>query len=198
MKNKILNVILIILILATIIVSIIITKKYYDNYKNEENLNIIVEDFKNEIANNKNDKSEKENKKVDIKYKGFNVLGIIEIPKINMNYPILSETTDETMEISITKFWGNNVNEVGNFTMVGHNFFDNTLFGRIDELKINDEIYLTDASGNMLKYGIFDKYIIDPNDTSCVKSVKKDTKEITLITCTEGRSKRLVIKAREI
>ena len=44
---------------------------------------------------------------------------------------------------------------------------------------------------------MFDKYIIDPNDVKCVQSVKENTREITLITCINGRNNRLVVKARE-
>ena len=47
------------------------------------------------------------------------------------------------------------------------------------------------------EYKVFDKYIIDPNDVKCVQSVKENTREITLITCINGRNNRLVVKARE-
>ena len=203
MKNKIVNIMLVILVVSLLIVIALIVHKYYSSYENEKALMVVANDFRAEI-----EKSNKENKiiennvgknekNIDIKYKGFDVLGIINIPKIEIDYPVLSETTDESMKISITKFWGNNINEVGNFTMAGHNFFDNTLFGRINELEISDEIYMTDINGEEIKYIIFDKYVIDPNDVSCVKSVEEGTKEITLITCIDGRSKRLIIKARE-
>ena len=72
------------------------------------------------------------------------------------------------------------------------------MFSNTKKLKIGDEIVLTDLSGKTLKYRIFDKYIIEPNDVSCTESVNKDQREVTLITCTNGRRNRLVIKANEI
>ena len=39
---------------------------------------------------------------------------------------------------------------------------------------------------------------VDPNDVSCLESVNEDTKEVTLITCTNGHLKRLITKAREV
>jgi len=39
---------------------------------------------------------------------------------------------------------------------------------------------------------------VDPDDVSCVESVENGTREITLITCTNGHKNRLVTKARQI
>ena len=47
-------------------------------------------------------------------------------------------------------------------------------------------------------YEIFKIYSIDPDDVSCVESVENNTREITLITCTNGHKNRLVTKAREV
>ena len=102
------------------------------------------------------------------------------------------------MEVSITKFWGNDVNEIGNFTMAGHNYLDGTMFGSIKKLDIGDAINMTDLNGKTIEYKIFDKYVIDKNDVECVKSVENNTREITLLTCINGRKNRLVIKAREV
>lgn len=101
------------------------------------------------------------------------------------------------MALSITKFLGNNVNDIGNFTMAGHNYFDGTMFSNTNKLNIEDTIKMTDLDGKTIEYKVFDKYIIDPNDVKCVQSVKENTREITLITCINGRNNRLVVKARE-
>ena len=57
---------------------------------------------------------------------------------------------------------------------------------------------LTDIQNVTLKYEIFDKFIIDPNDISCILPVEENTREVTLITCTNGNKNRLIIKAREV
>ena len=48
------------------------------------------------------------------------------------------------------------------------------------------------------KNEIFKIYSIDPDDVSCVETVGNNTREITLITCTNGHKNRLVTKAREV
>ena len=194
MKKKIYNIILIILALILLVVISIIAFKRINNQIKEKELINTVADIKvklEEIKESENDE------KTITKYKGYDLVGIIEIPKINIEYPIINQTSDETMALSITKFWGNNVNDIGNFTMAGHNYFDGTMFSNTNKLNIEDTIKMTDLDGKTIEYKVFDKYIIDPNDVKCVQSVKENTREITLITCINGRNNRLVVKARE-
>ena len=193
MKNKICNIILVILVIAFISIVLNIGIKYTKHRSNEEQLQDVVKEFKSELNT-----SDEETKEIKLEYNGYNVVGIINIPKLGIEFPILDITNDDSMKVSVTKFWGNNVNDIGNFTIVGHNNLDGTMFSNTKKLKIGDEIVLTYLSGKTLKYRIFDKYIIDPNDVSCTESVNKDQREVTLITCTNGRRNRLVIKANEI
>lgn len=195
MKNKIYNIILIILIILLFIVFSIIISKYLNHQYKEKNLEKTVTELKTQILKNENNNDTNNIKK---EYKGYNVVGIIKISKINIEYPILDQTNNETMNLSITKFWGNNVNDIGNFTMAGHNYFDGTMFSNTKKLTIGDTIEMTDLNGKTITYKIFDKYVIDPNNVDCVKSVKENTREITLITCINGRNNRLIVKAREI
>ena len=207
MKNKIYNIILAILVIALIITIIFIVIKYRKNQIKEKELETVVEEVKVQIDNIKNNNTETNTnnieieeikKEVQVEYKGYNVVGIITIPKLELEYPIIDKTNEEAMKVSITKFWGNDVNDIGNFTMSGHNYMDGTMFGETKKLNVGDLIEMTDLLGRTIKYKIFDKYVIDPNDVKCVNSVEDGTREITLITCTNGRSNRLIIKAREI
>ena len=196
MKNKVYNIILSILIILLITTLILIVVKYKNNRINENNVKEVIKDVKSQIEDNIK-KGNLHSHKIISQYGGYNVVGIISIPKIEIEYPILDVTNEKSMKISITKFWGDNVNDVGNFTMAGHNNIDNTMFGKIDKLEVGDVIKMTDLSGNIIEYEVFSQYIIDPNDVTCVNSVEPDKREITLITCKNGRSKRLITKARE-
>lgn len=195
MKNKIYNIILIILGIVLLVVITLITIKYGRNQVIEKNLHSVVDELKTQIEQVGNNE---ELKQVQVEYEGYNVVGIISIPAIGIEYPILDTTNEKTMKVAITKFWGNDVNELGNFTMAGHNNKDGTMFGKTKRLNIGDKIEMTDLTGKTLEYEIFDQYLIDPNDVSCVNSVKKNTREVTLITCANGRSNRLITKAREV
>ena len=60
------------------------------------------------------------------------------------------------------------------------------------------KIKLTNLKNETVEQEIFKIYSIDPDDVSCVESVENNTREITLITCTNGHKNRLVTKAREV
>jgi len=194
MKNRIINILLAILITGIIVTIILIVIKYGRNQKKEKELKDVVEIVTTKIKENK-----EENKPIgNIEVKGYKVEGIIKISKINIEYPILEKTTDEAMQYSVTHFWGDSVNAIGNYTIAGHNNIDGTMFGNTDRLEEGDIIELTGLDGKKVQYKIFKQYIIDPEDVSCVKSVKTGTREVTLITCQNGHKNRLVTKAREI
>ena len=198
MKKKVLDILLVIIGIIIILTIILITIKYAKNTQNEQEMTNIVEQIKNTETSNSTDNKEAEGNVTELEIEGYKVLGIIRIPKINLEYPILSETNKISMKKSITKFWGPNLNTVGNLTLAGHNNKDGTMFGKVKKLEIGDIIEIEDLNKNTVKYKIFDIYVIDPNDVSCVESIDPNKKEVTLITCTNGNKNRLITKAREI
>ena len=123
---------------------------------------------------------------------------IITIPKIDITYPVLSETSDELLEISVNKYWGPKPNEVGNYCVVGHNYKNGKMFGRLHELENGDIVELEDLTGKTVKYKVYNKYIVEPTDTSCTSQLTNGRKELTLITCTNYGTQRLVVKCREV
>ncbi|MBO5479149.1 MAG: sortase [Clostridia bacterium] len=123
---------------------------------------------------------------------------VLNIPSLEINYPILDKTTNELLKISLTKFWGGDPNEVGNYVIVGHNYRNKKMFGRLSEIQIGDKVELTDLEGRTLSYEVYEKYTVNPDDTACTSQHTNGKKEITLITCTNYGTQRLVVKAREI
>ena len=183
------------------IIIILIAIKYGRNNINDKKMAEIAEKISdmNYISESLADNvSENQNNEKQIEIDGHTYIGIIRIPKIDLEYPILSETSNELMKISITKFWGGKLNCVGNITLAGHNNRDGTMFGKTKKLEIGDTIEIIDLDQNKVTYEIFSQYIIDPTDVDCIKSVYDNTREITLITCTNGNKNRLITKAKEI
>lgn len=122
----------------------------------------------------------------------------INIPKINVNYPILSETTTELLKIAPCKFWGADPNQVGNFCIVGHNYRNSLFFSKVPNLEYGDIIEITDLSGKTVQYSVYNKYTVNPDDTACTTQLTNGRTEITLITCTNDSKQRVIIKATEI
>lgn len=197
MKNKkiIYKVLLVLLITAAIIVGWqIFYKQYEDQVYNTENKEIVEIFHQKEKENSKNDKE----KKIDLEYKGQKVIGLIKIPAIDLEYPILDKTTKLAMRTSISRFYGGEINQNGNVSLAGHNNYSGTMFGKNKNLKLGNQVLLTDTKGKTIKYEIYDIFITDPDDTTVLETKDSTIKEVTLITCKNGRSERLIIKAKEI
>lgn len=126
----------------------------------------------------------------------YYTIGVINIPSINVNYPILSTYTDELLKIAPCRFHGPNPNEVGNLCIAGHNYKNSKFFSKVPNLQLGDKIEITDLSGRMLTYTVYDKFIVNPDELECTSQLTNGNKEITLITCTNDNKQRHIIKAR--
>lgn len=197
MKNKykirVYKAFLCVLLIALIITVILIVKKYGTQEQYEEKNEEIVEVF------SRTEEKIDQNGISMIEFEGFKVIGIIKIPVIDLEYPILEQTTDEAMKVSISKYWGGDINSYGNVSLAGHNNkITLTMFGKNKNLKNGDSIFLTDLTGTTIEYKIYDTFITDPDDVSILRTTDKSVREVTLITCTNGRANRLINKAIEV
>lgn len=121
------------------------------------------------------------------------------IPSLGIDYPVLSETSEELLKISLNKYWGHEPNQIGNYCIVGHNYANGKLFGKLSQMEIGDTAILKSmATGKSVTYEAYNKYIVDPTDVSCTSQLTNGKREITLITCKEYGTKRLIIKCREV
>lgn len=126
------------------------------------------------------------------------VIGIIKINKIEIEYPILSETTNELLKIAPCKFFGPEPNKIGNLCIAGHNFDDERFFSKLSSLNIGDIIEIYAPANVCVYYKIYDMYEIEKNDMRCTSQETNEKREITLITCNNINKKRLIVKAQEI
>ena len=131
---------------------------------------------------------------IDDEYEGYDVIAKLEIPKINLNTYVLKNYSSKALSISVTKFWGVNPNEIGNFCVAGHNYRD---FKNITKLDIGDTLILTDNYNGSIQYLIYDIFKVFPDQTDCLSQDTNGKKEVTLITCTQDSKKRIIIKAQE-
>lgn len=180
------------LMLATIIVAILIIIKYTGYQIVEQENKEIVEIFNEEVKKNT------ENLEPTIEMNGYKVIGKIKISSINIEYPILNITSEKSLKTSITRYAGNDVNSLGNLTLAGHNNKDGTMFGKLKRLVIGDIIELTDLRNNVIQYKVYNIFKIEPDDISITNTNDENVREITLYTCSNGHTKRLVVKAKEI
>lgn len=131
-------------------------------------------------------------------YKGYDVCAELEIPTISLVTNILKNYSTIALNISVTKFWGVDPNQIGNFCIAGHNFKNKNMFRNLKKLDIGDKLYITDREVGKVEYEIFDIYKVFPENTSCLTPSTINEREVTLITCTADSKQRIVVKAKEV
>lgn len=163
---------------------------------NIDNNNIIEEPNNNNIIEEPSDNNNNSNSG-GLTYKGIKVAGVIEIPKTNVKYNVLDDPSAKAMEVGITIIYGPGLNQTGNTVLAGHNYRNGTFFSNNNKLSSGDKIYITDLSGKKVTYTIYKKYKTDPNDFSYATRNTNGKREISLTTCTDDSSARIIIWAKE-
>ena len=126
-----------------------------------------------------------------------NLFGIIEIPKINLYYPVLSNLTEENLKVSPCKFYGTTLNDNTNICIAGHNYNNDLFFSKINLLELNDEIYIYDNTGLKYTYLVEKNYEVKEDDLSPISNYNHNEKTLTLITCNNLNNNRFIIKAKQ-
>ncbi len=136
--------------------------------------------------------------KIIEEYKGYRVMAKLEIPNIYLNTYVLEEYSKEALNTSVTKFWGADANQKGNFCIAGHNFQNQNMFHSLKKLGIGDSLFVIDHKIGKIEYKVYDIYVVEPEDVSCLSQDTKGKREVTLITCTNDSKKRIIVKGREV
>lgn len=127
----------------------------------------------------------------------YEVLGTIKIPKTGIEYPILDEVTKRSLELSVGIAYGPGLNQVGNTIIYGHNYRNGLFFSDNKKLANGDLIYITDVTGETVTYEIYNIYQTTPNDASYFTRDTEGRREISLQTCTDDSSGRIIVWAVE-
>lgn len=124
------------------------------------------------------------------------ILGIIEIKSINLCYTIFAYYSDEDLKVSPSRFYGPEPGGIGNICILGHNYNNNKFFSNINSLKKNDEIILYDNFQNYFSYSVENVYEVSNDDFSPIYDYDNKLKQLTLITCNNFNSNRIIVRAK--
>ena len=152
---------------------------------------------KTEIINQTRVNNLKEYQNMPESIDGHKVVGKLEIPKIELTTYILGYTSKESLNKSVTKLTGPEINNEGNFCITGHNYNNGRMFGKLKQLEIGDKIILTDTYDRSVTYTVNTIDTVTPKEVEVLSQNTLGEREVTLITCTTGALKRIVVRAIE-
>lgn len=144
----------------------------------------------------------KEPVKKDRTYFEKHTIGILTIPKINVNLPIFDQTTMKLLEKGACLLGGTSYPIGGKSThavLSSHRGLSQAkLFTNLPQLKIKDHFYI-EINGQYLAYQVDQIKTVEPTETEALQ-IQEDQDLVTLVTCTPYmiNSHRLLVRGHRI
>ena len=199
--SKVLTIILVIVIVAIVILLGFLAYDYINKFSSTKQASDFVEDYQGNITTSEEDNTNNSQENVALdstnevpitdsstsgstgkkKYKGYTVVGTMKIPAINLEYPIFEEITTKALETGLIALYpnGDNINQVGNTVIIGHNYRNGMFFSNLKKLSNGAKIYIKDFRGTTLTYEVYNKFEASSTDTSFYTRDTNGVAEIT-------------------
>jgi len=184
------------IILIAISVSMIIYNKYEDlsaGKASQDVLAIIEENVEeNNIENDLDILVNDSSKEMDTtKIKGYDYIGTIIIPKLNLELPIMSEYDYDRLKKAPCRYYGSIY--TNDLIICGHSY--KTHFRYLNKLKQKDLVVFTDVNNTSYIYEVLEIEVLEKTDVE--KMINNDY-DLTLYTCTNGGIDRLAIRCNRV
>lgn len=182
---------MLILIGVSIIGTVVYKKMVTSNKQNE-----VLESFENQLKEDNTNNESHEGVNLD-SINGYTPIAIMEIPSIRLKQPVVEGVTEDVIKYFLGKFPESAMpGEVGNFSVAGHRVSDFTdAFINLYKVKPGDKVIVTTKSGKYT-YEVDESFIVEPEQVEVLDTA--DYEKITLITCTIGSKRRVIVTGRLI
>lgn len=122
---------------------------------------------------------------------GYDYIGVINIPSLNIKLPIMRETDYDRLAISPCKYYGNIT--TNDLVLCAHDYVNQ--FGKISNLKEDDIVIITDVLGNNYVYKVVLTEELNPTD---ITNMIDSPFDLTLYTCSYGALKRITVRCNRL
>ena len=125
------------------------------------------------------------------KIDGIDYIGVLRIPTLELELPIISEWSYQKLKIAPCRYSGSAYQD--DLIIAAHNY--NSHFGNLKNLREGDTATFTDMDGNVFTYEMVELEILQPTDIEGMESGEWD---LTLFTCTIGGSSRVTARFERV
>ena len=119
---------------------------------------------------------------------GYPCVGILEIPAIGVELPILDDWDYERLTVAPCRQYG--APQTSDFVIAGHNYTSH--FGNFNKLVAGDEVTFTALDGTVWRYRVVRVETVAAN---AVDEVRYPSADLTMYTCTYGGASRVLVGA---
>ena len=125
---------------------------------------------------------------------GYYYIGILEIPSLDMELPVLADWDYRKLSKSPCRYSGTAAGD--DLVICAHNYKSH--FGPLRWVKFDSDVYLTDVDGNVHHYKVDNIETLPPTDIEeMITSETEDGNsmwDLTLFTCTPGGASRMAVR----
>jgi len=121
------------------------------------------------------------------------VVGEIMIPTVDIHLPIIRGVTNASISVGAATMKPDQVKGEGNYPLISHRMNNpDLLFTPLERLELGEKVYLRDTN-QIYIYQVTEMKIIEPSQIEVLDD-QEGQQLITLITCTEDGSQRLMVR----
>lgn len=121
---------------------------------------------------------------------GYGYIGVLEIPVLNLELPVIESWDYERMRIAPCRYSGSAYKN--DMIIAAHNY--NSHFGTLRDLQPEDTVLFTDAEGQVFTYMVSQTTLLDG---TAVEEMESGTWDLTLFTCTIGGQARVTVRCTQ-
>ena len=118
---------------------------------------------------------------------GTKYIGTLEIPKIALDLPVISEWSYPNLKIAPCRYSGSVY--LDNMVIAGHNY--KTHFKELESLSAGDTVVFKDVDGNEFEYAVGAKEVLPP---AAIEEMPSGEWDFTLFTCNRTGTYRIAIR----
>ena len=138
-----------------------------------------------------NNKSINEDIVQTVNVEGYDYIGTIIIPVLNLELPIMSEYDYDRLKIAPCRYYGSI--HTNDLIICAHSY--KTHFKYLNKLKQKDLVIITDINGNNYIYEVVTIEVLKPNQVS--EMINNDY-DLTLYTCTNDGQNRITVRCNKV
>lgn len=118
---------------------------------------------------------------------GYALVGMLQIPTIGMELPVLESWNYDLLQIAPCRYSG--TVEEGNLILLGHNYKRH--FGSLKKVSVGDELSFVTVDGKTHRYAVSATEVLEKTELERLSATEHD---LTVFTCTNGGYSRFVVR----
>ena len=126
-----------------------------------------------------------------VKVDGNDCIGILSIPVINLELPVLTDWSYAKLKKAPCHYYGTYYEK--NFVIAAHNY--KAHFGRLPELQKGDSVFITDVNGDTYCYEVI---LLETLPKEATKEMITSGFDLSLYTCTLGGANRVTVRCNAV